>query len=97
VTGDGLGLDMSLSTSSCAGSGGGGSSWYSFIEEYWRMCWLHGIGGIGGLGVDDVHGSCGGTGGFSGGEDWVMIMVSWVLGKGGSAGGGTRSEKLGGL
>jgi len=82
---------MSLSTSSCAGSVSG--SWYSSIEEYWRTCWLHGIGGIGGLGVDDVHGGCSGTGG----DNWVMVMVGWVLGDGAAAGGGTRSKKLGGL
>ena len=57
------------------------------------MCWLHGIGGIGGLGMDDVHGGCGGIGG----DDWVIVMVGWVLGDGGVAGGGARSEKVGGL
>ena len=91
MTGDGLGLDMSLSTSSCAGSGGG--SWYNSIEEYWQMCWLHGIGGVGGLGMDDVHGGCGGTGG----DDWVIVMVGWLLGDDGVAGGGAKSKKVGGL
>jgi len=57
------------------------------------VCWLHGIGGIGGLGMDDVHGGCGGIGG----DDWVIVMVGWVLGDGGVAGGGARSEKVGGL
>ena len=94
VTGDGPGLDMSLFSSSCAGSSGG--SWYNSIEEYWQMCWLHGMGGIGGLG-GDAHGDCIGTGGFTGGEDWVIVMVGWVLGDGGVARGGARSEKLGGL
>jgi len=57
------------------------------------VCWLHGIGGIGGLGMDDVHSGCGGTGG----DDWVIVMVGWVLGDSGAAEGGARSEKLGGL
>jgi len=64
------------------------------------VCWLHGIGGIGGLGTVVHCGACGsstGTGGGSGGDDWVIVMVGWVLGDGGSAGEGTRSKKLGGL
>ena len=48
-----------------------------------------------------VHcGACSGstgTGGGSGGKDWVIVMIGWTLGDGGSAGEGTRSEKLGGL
>ena len=43
-----------------------------------------------------VHcGACGsstGTGGASGGKDWVMVMIGWVLGDGGSAGGGDRAK-----
>ena len=43
--------------------------------------------------MDDVHSGCGGTGG----DDWVIVMVGWVLGDSGAAEGGARSEKLGGL
>jgi len=57
------------------------------------VCWLHGIGGIGGLGIDDIHGGCSGTGG----DDWVIVIVGWVLGDGGAAGGGAKSKKVGGL
>ena len=70
MTGDGPGLDMSLSTSSWAGSGCG--SWYSSIDEYWQVCWLHGIGGVGGLGIVVHCGACRGstsTGGASDGKD----------------------------
>ena len=64
------------------------------------MCWLHGIEGIGGLGTEVHCGACShctGIGGSSGREDWVIVIVGWVLGDGGSAGEGARSKKLGGL
>ena len=64
------------------------------------MCWLHGMGGVGGLGAVvhyGAYGSSTGTGGTSGGDDWVIVMIGWVLDDGGSTGGGDRSEKLGGL
>jgi len=51
------------------------------------------MGGVGGLGMDNVHGSCGGTGG----DGWVIVVVGWVLDDGGVAGGGAKSEKVGGL
>ena len=58
------------------------------------------MGGVGGLGTVVHCGACGsstGTGGGSGGVNWVIVMIGWVLGDGRSAGGGDRSEKLGGL
>ena len=64
------------------------------------MCWLHGIGGVGGLGTEVHCGACSGstgTGGGSGGDDWVIMIVGWILGDRGSAREGDRSEKLGGL
>ena len=45
-----------------------------------------------------VHcGACSGSTGTGGGDNWVIVMIGWVLGDGRSAGGGDRSEKLGGL
>ena len=58
------------------------------------------MGGVGGLGTVVHCGACGsstGTGGASGGKGWVIVMIGWTLGDDGSAGGGDRSEKLGGL
>ena len=58
------------------------------------------MGGVGGLGVEVHCGTCGsstGACGSSGGRGRMMVMVGGVLGDGGSARGGTRSEKLGGL
>ena len=58
------------------------------------------MGGIGGLGTEVHCGACSsstGTGGGSGGKDWVIVMVGWVLVDRGSARGGARSENLGGL
>ena len=56
------------------------------------------MGGVEGLGTVIHCGACGGsTGGGSGGDDWVIVMMGWVLGDGGSAEEGDRSEKLGGL
>ena len=58
------------------------------------------MGGIGGLGIVVHCGACGSStgtdSGFSG-KDWVIVMVGWVQGDGGSTGGGARSKKLGGL
>ena len=44
-----------------------------------------------------AYGGSTGTGASSGGDDWVIVMIGWVLGDGGSARGGDRSEKLGRL